>query len=64
MTKMSQLKLTEMFQRKKTSSNCLFFYDFLIIFVRGKTDHHINLAHFLKKRCLLAFSVLKLIVFY
>jgi len=29
-------------------SNRLFFYDLLIIFVGGKTDHHINVGYFLK----------------
>ena len=43
-------------------SNRLLFYDLLIIFVRGKTDHHINVVHFLKKR-LAVFSVRNLIVF-
>jgi len=31
------------------TSSRLSFYDLLILFVIGKTDHHINVAHFLKK---------------
>jgi len=42
-------------------SNRLLFYNLLIIFVRGKTDHHINVVHFLKKR-LAVFSVRNIIV--
>jgi len=45
------------------ASNRLFFYDLLIIFVEAKTDRHMTLGHFLKKRCLVAFSVRNLIVF-
>jgi len=45
------------------TSNRFFFYNPLIIFVRAKTAHHINLVHFFKKCCLVAFSVRNLIVF-
>jgi len=31
------------------TSNRLCFYDLLIIFVKAKTDHHLNVVHFLKK---------------
>jgi len=44
------------------TSNRLFFYNLLIIFVKAKMDHHINVVHFLKYRCLVAFSVRNLIV--
>jgi len=42
------------------------FYDLLIIIsVRGTADHHYErtVVHFLKKRCLAAFSLRNLIVF-
>jgi len=32
-------------------------------FFKAKTDHHIIVVHFFKKRCLVAFSVPNLIVF-
>jgi len=38
-------------------STRLFFYNLLNIFVEAKTDRHINLVHFFKKRGLVAFSV-------
>jgi len=45
------------------TSNRLSFYNLSIIFVKAKTDHHIIVVHFFKKRCLVAFSVPNLIVF-
>jgi len=45
------------------TSNRLFFYSLLIIFVKAKRHHHINVGHFFRKRCLVAFSVPNLIVF-
>ena len=46
------------------SSNRLFFYDLLIIFLLGaKLITIIDVVHFLKKRCLAAFSLRNLIVF-
>jgi len=44
------------------TSNRLFLYNFLIILVKAKTDHDINVVHFFKKRCLVAFSLPNLIV--
>jgi len=48
--------LTQQLVPRQTSC---FFYDLLIIFVRGKAD----VAHFFKKCCLAALSVRNVIVF-